>query len=64
MRKDGCVEHGDGTVAALKCKSEVLRVAGLFGQRPVSAVPELGRDKLRIENRPELWGNIELISDI
>lgn len=63
VRKDGCPEHGHGTVAALEGEGEVLRVAGFLHQFPVSAVPERGRNELRIENGPELWGNIELISD-
>ena len=61
--KDGRSEHGHGAVATLEGEGEVLGVAGFMYERPVSAVPERGRDELRIENGTELRGNIELISD-
>ena len=64
VRKDGRREHGHGAVAAFEGEGEVFRVAGFIYQRPVCAIPERGRDKLRIENGTELRGNIELISDI
>jgi hypothetical protein len=64
VRKDGRWEHGHGTIATLQGEGEVLRVAGFFNQRPVGAIPERGRYELRVENGPELRGNIELIWDI